>query len=146
MANRLGIGVRHDLPLPAISEGLTPTRAWKQAKYDEAWQIGDTLNSGIGQGFMLASPLQLAVMTARIATGRQVTPRLVRAVDGKPVIPDGPAPELGLSDAALTMVRNGMHEVVNNRRGTAYRSRIADDAGRMAGKTGTSQVRIISKW
>ncbi|WP_112323927.1 penicillin-binding protein 2 [Oceanibium sediminis] len=144
MANRLGIGMRHDLPLPAITAGLTPTKAWKRATYDEAWQIGDTLNSGIGQGFMLASPLQLAVMTARIATGRAVQPQLIRAIDGSPVLPGEPAPDMGLGQAGLTMVREGMYEVVNNRRGTGYRARIADPEVKLAGKTGTSQVRIIT--
>ena len=143
MANRLGIGIRYDLPMPAISEGLTPTKEWKQRAHDEAWLVGDTLNSGIGQGFMLATPLQLAVMTARIASGRAVVPSLVRAVDGRPVVAGEPEP-LGISDYALNQVRDGMDYVVNNRRGTAYRSRILGDGMRMAGKTGTSQVRIIT--
>ncbi|WP_246237281.1 penicillin-binding protein 2 [Halovulum dunhuangense] len=143
MANRLGVGVRHDLPLPAISEGLTPTREWKQRRYNEAWLVGDTINVGIGQGFMLASPLQLAVMTARLATGRAVEPRLIRARNGVPEPIPG-APDLGIPRAALEQVRVGMHAVVNDRRGTAYRSRIADPEVEMAGKTGTSQVRIIT--
>ena len=143
MANRLGIGVKFDLPMPAISGGLTPTKAWKQRTYDETWLVGDTLNSGIGQGYMLATPLQLAVMTARIASGRAVEPTLVRALDGRPVTA-AEAPELGISDYALNQVRDGMNQVVNNRRGTAYRARIAADDMQMAGKTGTSQVRIIT--
>ncbi|MEM8786675.1 MAG: penicillin-binding protein 2 [Pseudomonadota bacterium] len=144
MANRLGIGIPHELPVPAVTEGLTPTRAWKQRSYDEAWQLGDTLNAGIGQGFVLASPLQLAVMTARIATGRAVSPKLIRAVDGRPTLPEEPAPDLGISRYALNLVRDGMFAVVNDRRGTARRSRIADPQMVMAGKTGTSQVRIIT--
>ncbi len=143
MANRLGIGVEFDLPMPAISKGLTPTKAWKQRVHDEAWQLGDTLNSGIGQGFVLATPLQLAVMSARIATGREVVPRLVRARAGVPT-EEVEAPSLGLPEWALNHVRDGMDAVVNDRRGTAARSRIADPGGRMAGKTGTSQVRIIT--
>ncbi|MSU88096.1 penicillin-binding protein 2 [Rhodobacteraceae bacterium 2CG4] len=143
MANRLGVGIPHELPLPAITAGLTPTGAWKQAKYGDAWRIGDTLNAGIGQGYVLASPLQLAVMTARIATGRAVVPTLIRAVDGRPVDP-GEAPDLGLGSTALSFVRDGMYQVVNNRRGTAYKARIADPENEMAGKTGTSQVRNIT--
>ncbi|MHA3976441.1 penicillin-binding protein 2 [Halovulum sp. GXIMD14794] len=144
MANRLGIGIKHDLPMPAITAGLTPTKAWKQASYDEGWRVGDTLNAGIGQGYVLASPLQLAVMTARIATGRAVEPTLIRAKDGRPE--DRPEPaDLGLSPAALNFVRDGMYHVVNNRSGgTAYRARIADPENEMAGKTGTSQVRNIT--
>ncbi len=143
MANRLGIGYRHDLPIPAVSEGLTPTKDWKQRVHDEAWLVGDTLNSGIGQGFMLASPLQLAIMSARIATGKAVEPRLIRAVEGIPVA-EPEIEDLGISGRALGQVRNGMYKVVNSRRGTAYRSRIADEDNEMAGKTGTSQVRIIT--
>lgn len=143
MANRLGLGVKPNLPMPAVHGGLTPTKAWKQRARDEAWLIGDTLNSGIGQGFVLSSPMQLAVMTARIASGKSVTPRLVRAINGKPV-PEVAASSLGISARNLTMVREGMHDVVNNRRGTGYRARIADPEINMAGKTGTSQVRNIS--
>lgn len=143
MARRLGIGVRHDLPMSAITEGLAPDKAWKLKKYGNDWLIGDTLNAAIGQGFVLASPLQLAVMTARIATGRAISPSLVRAVNGEPVArPDMPA--LGLNAEHLRMARQGMHAVTNSKRGTAYGSRVVDDAMRIAGKTGTSQVRNIT--
>ncbi|MCV2874220.1 penicillin-binding protein 2 [Defluviimonas sp. WL0050] len=143
MARRLGIGTRFDLPMSAISEGLAPDKNWKLAKYGKSWLVGDTLNSGIGQGYVLASPLQLAVMTARVASGRAIEPRLVRAVDGVDV-PLAEAPPLGLSDAALRAVRQGLFDVSNSQSGTAYRSRIVDDTMRMAGKTGTSQVRNIT--
>ena len=143
MARRLGIGERFDLPMSAISEGLAPDKAWKLKKYGKDWLVGDTFNSGIGQGFVLASPLQLAVMSARIASGRAVLPRLVRAVNGAEIaVPE--APELGIDAAILRAVRGGMFEVSNSRRGTAYGSRIVDDTMRMAGKTGTSQVRNIT--
>lgn len=143
MARRLGIGVRHDVPMSAVTEGLAPNKDWKRQKYGKDWLIGDTLNAAIGQGFVLASPLQLAVMTARVATGRAVVPRLVKAIDGKE-LPVAAAPDLGLSEENLRQVRLGMFEVVNNQRGTAYGSRIVDDSMRMAGKTGTSQVRNIT--
>ena len=68
MARKLGLGMRHDLPLSAVVSGLAPTKDWKRRNRDADWLIGDTLNAGIGQGFVLASPLQLAVMTARLAT------------------------------------------------------------------------------
>lgn len=143
MARRLGIGERFDLPMSAISEGLAPDKAWKLKKYGKAWLVGDTFNSGIGQGFVLASPLQLAVMSARIASGRAVLPRLVRAVNGAEVALPEP-PDLGIDPAILRAVRGGMFDVLNSRRGTAYGSRIVDDTMRMAGKTGTSQVRNIT--
>ncbi|MFT6228981.1 MAG: penicillin-binding protein 2 [Paracoccaceae bacterium] len=144
MANRLGLGVKHDLPLPAVREGLTPTKEWKRRVRDQGWLIGDSLNAGIGQGFVLASPMQLAVMTARIATGRQIDPRLVRGMGGHPLA-DPQAPVLDINPAHLRMVREGMFSVVNARSGTAHKSQIDDDANRMAGKTGTSQVRRITK-
>lgn len=144
MARRLGIGVRHDLPMSAITEGIAPDRAWKLGKYGKDWLVGDTLNAGIGQGYVLASPLQLAVMTARLASGTDVSPRLVRARDGVPEPDPAPRP-LDLPQDALRAVRKGMFDVINNQRGTAYGSRIVEEAMRMAGKTGTSQVRNITK-
>jgi penicillin-binding protein 2 len=143
MARRLGIGEKFDLPMSAISEGLAPDKAWKVRKYGKDWLIGDTFNSGIGQGFVLASPLQLAVMSARLATGRAVMPRLIRTIDGNDLALAEP-PEIGLNENHLRAVRKGMFQVANSRRGTAYGSRIVDDTMRMAGKTGTSQVRNIS--
>lgn len=143
MARRLGIGVRHDLPMSAITEGIAPDKAWKQERYGKDWMVGDTLNSSIGQGYVLASPLQLAVMTARIATGKALAPRLVRAIDDREVpVPD--APSLGLNENHLRAVRSGMYAVSNGARGTARQSRIVDETTLMAGKTGTSQVRNIS--
>ncbi len=143
MGKRLGLGIRHDLPMSAITEGIMPNRAWKQERWGEDWRIGDTINASIGQGYVLTSPLQLAVMTARIASGRAVVPRILRAVGGLPVdMPD--AAPLGLDSAGLRAIRNGMFEVMNTQRGTAYSSRIADDTMVFAGKTGTSQVRNIT--
>jgi penicillin-binding protein 2 len=142
MARRLGLGIRHDLPMPAVVEGLMPDRAWKKEVRGEPWTVGDSFNYGIGQGFTLASPLQLAVMTARIATGRAVAPRLVHSI-GDEVVSVEPAPSIGLDERFLGPVRGGMYAVMNEG-GTAARSRIVDPANLMAGKTGTSQVRIIT--
>lgn len=143
MARRLGLGVKHDLPMSAVNEGLTPTKQWKLEKQQAEWMIGDTLNAGIGQGYVLASPLQLAVMVARIATGRNILPRLVKSIDGaeQPILG---GEGLGLDPAHLAMVRDGMSAVVNDQHGTAYGSRILAETVRMAGKTGTSQVRNIT--
>ncbi|MFC3528269.1 penicillin-binding protein 2 [Paracoccus mangrovi] len=143
MARRFGIGVRHDLPMSAITEGIAPDRAWKMARYQQEWQVGDSLNASIGQGYVLASPLQLAVMTARLATGRAVEPRLVKAIDGvSQPVPDWP--DLDLNPLNLRTARAGMEAVMNAGRGTARRMRIAAPEWRMAGKTGTSQVRNIT--
>jgi len=143
MARRMGFGVKPALPLPSISAGLAPDKQWKFDRYNEEWRVGDTLNAVIGQGFVLASPMQLAVMTARIASGRAVEPRLVQRVNGVSE-PLERAPSLGIPEAHLDLVRTGMFRVANEARGTAYSSRIAEASMAMAGKTGTAQVRGIT--
>jgi len=143
MARKLGLGVRHDLPISAVAQGLAPDKEWKARVRGEDWRIGDTVNASIGQGYVLTSPLQLAVMTARIATGRTVTPRLIRLIDGVEQ-PSGLGESLGINENTLRRIRASMNDVCNHRRGTAYGSRITDDAHKMAGKTGTSQVRRIT--
>jgi penicillin-binding protein 2 len=140
MAERLGLGIKHDLPLTSVAEGLAPTKDWKRRVRDAEWVIGDSVNAAIGQGDVLSSPLQLAVMSARLATGRSVTPRIIRSIDGVES-PTGHGEDMGLNENNLRQVRQAMYAVSNNRRGTAYSSRIIEDAFRMAGKTGTSQVR-----
>ncbi len=144
MAKRLGIGIKHDLPMSAVATGLAPDRDWKSRVHGQDWLVGDTANASIGQGYMLASPLQLTVMTARIATGRAVSPRLIKSIDGieQPELSGEP---LGLNENHLRQVRRAMYSVSNDRRGTAYSSRIIEDGFRMAGKTGTSQVRNITE-
>ncbi len=144
MSRTLGLGIKHDIPMSAVRAGLAPNQEWKLKTHGEEWLSGDTANASIGQGFMLASPMQLAVMTARIATGRAVKPRLVRSIDGVEQ-PTGAGEPLEISPANLTYIREAMWSVSNDRRGTAYRSRIIADDLRMAGKTGTSQVRNITK-
>lgn len=143
MARKLGIGIRHDLPLSAVASGLAPDKDWKKDVRGEDWRIGDTVNASIGQGYVLSSPLQLAVMTGRIATGRDITPRLVRAIDGVEQ-PSGAGENQGLNENYLRRIRAAMSDVSNSSRGTAYRSRITADGMAMAGKTGTSQVRRIT--
>ena len=139
MARRLGIGERHDIPMSAVAEGLAPTKEWKNRVKGEDWVIGDSVNASIGQGFVLASPLQLAVMTARLATGRAVTPRLIKTIDGVEQ-PSGAGAPMGLNENHLRQIRKGMYEVVNHGSGTARSSRITSPDHQMAGKTGTSQV------
>lgn len=143
MAVRLGCGVRHDLPLSSIAQGLAPTMEWKRQRYDQDWVVGDTLNASIGQGFVLSSPLHLAVMTARIASGRALEPSLVRSLNGLPRR-QAAAPDLGIDPEHLALVHRGMWQVSNSSRGTAYRSRVMGDEYAIAGKTGTSQVRNIT--
>ncbi|MDW3223097.1 MAG: penicillin-binding protein 2 [Paracoccaceae bacterium] len=143
MAKRFGLGVKHDVPMSAVAQGLAPTMDWKSSTYGQNWRVGDTVNVSIGQGFMLASPMQLAIMTARLATGRAVEPRLIKSIDGVET-PQRGGESMGMNENNLRKMRRAMNAVVNDRRGTAYGSRIIDDTMRMAGKTGTSQVRNIT--
>ncbi|MBU6475982.1 MAG: penicillin-binding protein 2, partial [Alphaproteobacteria bacterium] len=144
MAHRLGLGQKPGLDLPDVASGLVPTRAWKTQRYRERWQEGETLIASIGQGYDLASPLQLATMAARVANGGfAVTPTLLRAIDDAEKTPPPPAP-IGLSPAHLALVQKGMEEVVSDPRGTAHSSQITTPPYSMAGKTGTAQVRRIT--
>ena len=142
MSRRFGHGQRFDVPMSAVTAGAMPDRTWIRETYGQEWRQGDSLNAAIGQGYVLSSPLQLAVMTARIASGTQIAPRLVKTIDSveTPVVGTEP---LGVDPAHLDLVRNGMFAVSNSIRGTAYRSRIDNEAIRLAGKTGTSQVRSV---
>ncbi len=143
MGRKLGLGHRFDLPMSAVTDGIMPNRQWKLERHQADWRIGDTINASIGQGYVLSSPLQLAVMTARLASGRAVSPRLVRMVNDQE-LPVAEAPSLGIPEEHLAKVRLGMYETVNDERGTAKSSRIVEPTLAMAGKTGTSQVRNIS--
>ncbi|MEM6308252.1 MAG: penicillin-binding protein 2, partial [Pseudomonadota bacterium] len=143
MARKFGLGVRHDLPLSAIRRGIVPDRDWKQQVRNENWLIGDTVNASIGQGYVLSSPLQLAVMAARLATGRSVTPRIVRRIKGAEQ-PTGAGDVLDVSPRHLAAVQDAMYGVSNLRKGTAFGKRLVDETMLIAGKTGTSQVRRIT--
>ncbi|MFM2130280.1 MAG: Peptidoglycan transpeptidase penicillin binding protein MrdA, partial [Pseudomonadota bacterium] len=156
MAKRLGLGHSLAIDLPGEKPGVVPSRDWKRAILNQPWHPGETLIAGIGQGFVLSTPLQLAVMTARIANGsRAVTPRLTRVempsapVPGQANLPEPGEPaesfaELGIAPEHLDIVRRGMFLVSNDPRGTAFRARIREKGWEIAGKTGTSQVRRIT--
>lgn len=145
MANRFGLGVDLDIELPGTRRGLVPTRAWRQAQ-GKPWAIGDTIVHGIGQGFYQLTPLSLAVMTARLATGRAVEPHLTRAIGGQPARGARPEdwPTLGIPEADLRLIREAMWGVVNGG-GTAGMARLPGQYGMMAGKTGTTQVRRVTR-
>ena len=148
MARRLGLGATTGIDIVGEKDGVIPDSDWKLALTGDHWRPGDTLVAGIGQGYVLSTPLQLAVMTSRIATGRAVAPHLTRDVfEGERVSarPDADFPSLGLKDYSLKLVRSAMNQVVNHEKGTARGSRLVDSAWTMAGKTGTSQVRRISR-
>ena len=145
MAERFGLGQRFDIGLNGVKSGVVPSDAWKRAHLGERWQGGETLITGIGQGYLLATPLQLAVMTARIANGGMaIVPRLVRGEGDDPTFRPDPAP-LGVAPRHVRRIQAAMNAVSNTPRGTAYRARIEDRPYKIAGKTGTAQVRRISK-
>ena len=149
MGRRLGLGSKFDIDLPGERAGMMPTPAWKQAVIGEPWVTGETLVAGIGQGFVLATPLQLAVMVGRIANGKQALhPYLTRDIavdDALAARNTDDSPDLGINLRHLEIVRQGMIEVMMHERGTARRSRIGIEGMEMAGKTGTSQVRRITR-
>jgi penicillin-binding protein 2 len=149
MAHRLGFGRQLGVDIPGERAGLMPSRDWKYATTGLAWEQGETLISGIGQGSVLATPLQIATMVARLVTGRAVVPHLVRA--NGVMAPGGDRrlpnfPWLGINPRALGLVLSGMDAVVNEQGGTAYAARIELPGLAMGGKSGTSQVRRISEY
>lgn len=149
MARRFGLGDTTGIDLPGEKSGLIPTAAWKKKTTGVSWQGGETLVAGIGQGFVLTTPLQLAVMTARLATGKAIKPHLVRSIISGGVaqaVEFAEAKPLKVSREALKVVLGGMDAVTNSDRGTARRARIKEKGLEMAGKTGTAQVRRISKY
>ena len=143
-AHKLGLGLKTGIELPGELAGVIPGRDWKMAKYGVPWLQGETLNTGIGQGYVLVTPLQLCTLAARIASGRAVSPRLVHTV-GKTAQPRLLPEPLPFSAEAFAVVRAGMNAVTNEGVGTAYRWRITEPGFEMAGKTGTAQVRVITR-
>jgi len=145
MAHRLGMGVELDIDIPGQRIGQVPTKEWRLAK-GHPWELGDTVVSGIGQGYIIVSPLQLATYAARIATGRAVQPHFTRRIAGamQPGSQPEDWPDLAVPEPMLDAVRAGMFAVVNEGGGTAPRARLAGSV-HLAGKTGSSQVRRVSR-
>ncbi len=148
MARRFGLGGLTGIDLPNERPGLMPDRAWKRAALKQPWHPGETLINGIGQGYCLATPLQLATMTARIANGGfAVVPHVARdTIVDRHIAPRSTPewPSCNVSQKSLTLVRRGMFAVSNEPGGTAYRARIDIDGMWLSGKTGSAQVRRIT--
>ena len=139
MAKRLGLGIPSGLDLPFEKLGIMPNRDWKQENRGTVWTPGETIVAGIGQGFVLTTPLQLAVMTARLADGkRAIVPRLL--ADESAPLEFAP---LNIAPSVLKVVKTGMEDVLTGNLGTARRYDL-DEYG-LAGKTGTVQVKRITK-
>jgi penicillin-binding protein 2 len=147
MSHKLGLGVAPKIELPGARAGLIPTREWRHAQ-GKAWNIGDAIVSGIGQGYMQITPLQLATYTSRIATGRAVEPHLTRSIATvlQPGVKPNDWPALDISERDLKLVREGMWQVVNEPGGTAPQAKLPGEMRvQLAGKTGSSQVRRVSR-
>ncbi len=135
-ARELGLGQEFELPFPSQRYGTVPDSAWKKRKYDQEWTASDTLNAVIGQGYIIASPFQLALMSARIASGLNIQPEILLRKRAAPT-------PLSFPKEHLDIVREGMNLVVNGA-GTAVRSKLQLENIAMGGKTGTAQVRRIA--
>lgn len=149
-ARKLGLGEETGIELTGERSGLIPTRAWKRQARGQPWHMGETLVVGIGQGYVLTTPLQLAVMTARLVNGgRAVKPYLAMnrdpATGALTDAPLEPPPPLDIKPEHLRVLMQAMDEVVNSDKGTARSSAIDNENMAMGGKTGTSQVRRITK-
>ena len=148
MAKQFGLGNPLGLDLPGERGGTIPDKAWKRATLGQAWYPGETPINAIGQGYVLTTPLQLAVMVARLANGgHAVSPHLARdRVEGIHALPrPAPAwPDLGVARQNLALVRRGMFAVCNEPGGTGYAARIKEEGMTMSGKTGSAQVKQIT--
>lgn len=146
MAKRFGLGSPTGIGFGGEKSGTMPGRDWKRANYDTGWRGGETVITGIGQGFVLTTPLQLAAMTAALANhGVYVRPRISMPTGQAGAPGDaGDQTDLGLNPRHVKRVRQGMYDAVNKPDGTAYASSLLVNGHRMSGKTGTVQVRRIS--
>ncbi len=144
IANMFGLGHKSGIEMEHEKSGITPTKAWKKKNRKQKWQEGETLSVAIGQGFNLTTPLQICLMTAAIANGgKQYVPQVIEKVtnpEGEVVDQFEPivASEFKDDNGYLKLIREGMEEVVQGRRGTARKVRIKGLT--IGGKTGTAQV------
>ena len=134
---RLGLGVRTGIDLPREYRGIIPDKAWKRKRYHQPWYKGETVIAAIGQGYDNITPMQVARYTAFLATGWLPTPTLAAEIDGKKVTPK--RVKIPFNPRHMTIIRQGMADVCNDRRGTAYKA-LHDLPITVAGKTGTAQV------
>jgi penicillin-binding protein 2 len=134
-----GFGQRTGIDTTSERRGVLPSTRWKREAMAQPWYPGETLSAGIGQGYVLTTPLQLAVATTVLASrGERRVPRFLQAIDGQPV--DAPVPEpFTANEDNWQAVHEGMLEVVHGKRGTARKLAVGIQYS-MAGKTGTSQV------
>lgn len=143
---RFGFGRRVALDMFEETGGIMPSREWKRARFKQVWYPGETLILGIGQGYMLSTPLQLAQATVLMATnGVWRRPRLARLIGDQPPVDPEPIADIVFKDASSwTLAKRGMESVVHGARGTARK--VGQNAAyRIAGKSGTAQVVAIKQ-
>ncbi len=148
VARAFGFGQTFDIGIPGQKKGTVPDREWKKRAFkrnpaNQTWYPGETPSYAIGQGALAVNALQLCVMTARLANGKKaLNPRLIKSVGGVERPHGDEVPDLPFSQEHLNIVRGGMAAVANDTGGTAYRqSQLGLGDVKMAGKTGTAQVR-----
>ncbi len=148
MARRFGLGDRLGFELNGEAPGLITDKAWKRRYFGKKWYAGETIVSSIGQGGMRTTPLQLAVMTARMVNGGKAVKPWITGYLGDQFLGKDNLDNLdniAIPKSHLDLVMRGMDMAVNDKKGTAYNSRIEEENWRMGGKTGTAQVRRITK-
>lgn len=144
VGRRCGLGDLTGIELPGEKPGLMPNKAWKKEHCNQSWTIADTILIGIGQGYLLATPLQQALMTARLVNGgKAVAPRLILAMGGSR-LPKENFPSLGFKPGSLAILAEGMNQAVNGGMGTARGAKILVPGLELGGKTSTTQVKRIT--
>ena len=137
MANEFGLGQVSNLGFENEKKGIVPSKKWKKDNLNQTWYVGDTLNSAIGQGYALSTPLQLAVMTARIASnGKKIEPSLLKKNS------ENEFKKINVKTNYINIIQKGMFKVVNEVKGTAFKSK--SNVFKFSGKTGTSQLKKIT--
>jgi len=126
-------------------KGLVPNTQWKKNALGQSWVLGETIITGIGQGYIQTTPIQLCLMTAQIANGgHKIYPQIVVDENNK-VSPTDKFKTLYENSKNIKIVQDAMYASTNEVRGTSYRSRIDDPKYQFAGKTGTAQVKKITE-
>lgn len=147
MARKMGLGQKFEIQIPQESPGLVPDKNWKRGQFGNEWHLGETIVATIGQGYLSATPLQMAVMTARMVNGGRAVEPWIVAHDGQYHARRRQKQwrSLGIPQDDLNTVMRGMELVTTGEKGTAKASAIGEDGKEMAGKTGTSQVKRITR-
>ena len=145
VAHQFGLGQKTGIALPSERPGLVPDKDWKYGRFGNRWQPGETIVASIGQGYLLATPLQLAVMTSRLVNGGYAVEPWLTGVVGQEARDLPRWDKMNFQKWHLNLLKKGMEYVMLHERGTAAASQIQNANFAFAGKTGTSQVKRITK-